>query len=160
MHADLMLLYLFYLWIMISTMKKSWAKLLSVSLPSSFRDHPGLAKYHAVWATFSRFLLDTFSLACAIWIASAYVSVTNHCWYVLLLQYFNASTVPLNYNFICPYMETHGNTTWVRGILWRVCVDHVLDSMEWTCLVLCHAWNSNVRGNSMRFTHMNTVTRV
>ena len=24
---------------------KSWAKLLSISLPSSFRDHPGLAKY-------------------------------------------------------------------------------------------------------------------
>ena len=67
MHADLMLLYLIYLWIMISTKTKSWAKLLSFSLPSSFRGHPGLAKYHTVWATFSRyFLLDAFLLACAI----------------------------------------------------------------------------------------------
>ena len=46
MHADLMLLYLIYLWIMISTKKKSWANSLSISLPSSFRSHPGLAKYH------------------------------------------------------------------------------------------------------------------
>ena len=37
-------------------------KVLSVQLPS-FRGHPGLAKYHTFWETFSRyFLLDTFSL--------------------------------------------------------------------------------------------------
>ena len=72
MHVDLMLLYLLYLWIMISTKKKSWEKLLSISLPSSFRGHPGLAKYHTAWATFSRyFLLDAFSLACAIWIVDS-----------------------------------------------------------------------------------------
>ena len=42
-------------------------KLLLISLPSSFRGHPGIAKYQTVGATFSRyFLLDTFSLACAI----------------------------------------------------------------------------------------------
>ena len=51
--------------------KKDWAKLLSISL-SSFRGHPGVVKYHTVWATFSRyFLLDAFSLACAIRIVSA-----------------------------------------------------------------------------------------
>ena len=27
---------------------KSWAKLLSISLPSSFRDHPGVAKYYSL----------------------------------------------------------------------------------------------------------------
>ena len=27
---------------------KSWAKLLSILLPSSFRDHPGLAKYRSL----------------------------------------------------------------------------------------------------------------
>ena len=53
---------------------ESWAKLLSISLSSSFRGHPGLAKYCTVWATFSRyFLLDAFSLACAIWTVNAYV---------------------------------------------------------------------------------------
>ena len=53
-HADLMLLYLLYLWIMISTKKKSWASSIAVNLlPSSFRDHPGLAKYRRV----SRLLL-------------------------------------------------------------------------------------------------------
>ena len=53
---------------------KNWAKLLSMSLPSSFRGHPGLAKYHTVWATFSwYFLLDPFSLACAIRRLSAYI---------------------------------------------------------------------------------------
>ena len=34
MHADLMLLYLCYLWIMITMKKKSWAKLLLVNLLS------------------------------------------------------------------------------------------------------------------------------
>ena len=78
MHVDLMLLYLLYLWIMISKKKKSWAKLLLLSLLSSFRGHPGLAKYCTVWATFSRyFLLDAFSLACAIWLVSAYTSVSR-----------------------------------------------------------------------------------
>ena len=51
MHADLVLLYLLYLWIMLSTNNKSWTKLLSISLPSSLRGHPGLAKYHTVWTT-------------------------------------------------------------------------------------------------------------
>ena len=76
MHADLMMLYVLYLWIMISTKNyKSWSQLLSISLPSSFMGHPGLAKYCTVWVTFSRyFLLDSFSLASAIWIvSSAYV---------------------------------------------------------------------------------------
>ena len=74
MHADLMLLHLLFVQIMISTKKKSWAKSLSILLPFSFRGHPGLAKYHTVWATFSKyFLLDPFSLACAIQIVSAYV---------------------------------------------------------------------------------------
>ena len=56
-----------YLWIMISMRKTSWAILLSFSLQSSVRGHPGLAKYRTVWATFTRyFLLDAFPLACAI----------------------------------------------------------------------------------------------
>ena len=51
---------------------------LSISLPSSFRGHPGLAKYCTVWATFSRyFLLDAFSMACAIWLVSAYTSASR-----------------------------------------------------------------------------------
>ena len=58
---------------------KGRAKFLSISLPSSRRGHPGLAKYRTAWATFSRyFLLDVFSLACAIWIASAYVRHHGH----------------------------------------------------------------------------------
>ena len=48
MHVNLMLLYMFllYLWIMIQLHKevKNWTKLLSI-LPSSRRDHPGLVKY-------------------------------------------------------------------------------------------------------------------
>ena len=48
MHADLMLLYLLYLWVIISMKKKSWAKMLSFSLLSPFRGHPGLAKYRTV----------------------------------------------------------------------------------------------------------------
>ena len=63
---------------MIST-KNYWAKLLSISLPSSCRGHPSLAKYCTVWATFSRhFLLDAFSLACAIWIVQLVTYVTRH----------------------------------------------------------------------------------
>ena len=86
MHADLMLLYgSVYLWIMIST-KKRWAKLLSISLPSPFKGHPGLAKYRKVWVTFNKyFLSDAFSLACAIRIVSisAYVSaVTPASWQI------------------------------------------------------------------------------
>ena len=69
MHAFLMLLYLLYLWIMHFQEEKNWVKLLPVSLLSTIRGDPGLAKYHTVWATLSRhFLLDAFSLACAIWI--------------------------------------------------------------------------------------------
>ena len=48
MHGDLMLLYLLSLWIMTNfheEVAKSWAKFLSITLPSSFRGHPGLAKY-------------------------------------------------------------------------------------------------------------------
>ena len=46
---------------------KNWVKLLSISLPSSHRGYPGTAKYHTVWATFSRhYVLDAFSLACTI----------------------------------------------------------------------------------------------
>ena len=83
MHADLMLLYLLYLWIMISRKKKCWAKLLSISLPSPFRGNPGLAKYHTVWATFNiYFLLDAFTLTCAIRIVSAYVSITATSWQI------------------------------------------------------------------------------
>ena len=56
-----------YLWIIISTKKKELTKLLSISLPSSFSGYLGVTKYHTVWATFSRyFLLDAFSLGCAI----------------------------------------------------------------------------------------------
>ena len=45
--------------------------------------HPGLAKYHTVWATFSRyFLLDSFSMACTIQIVSAYVSVMATSWQI------------------------------------------------------------------------------
>ena len=77
MHADLMLLCLLYLRIMVSTKTKSkswWAKSLSISLLSSRRDHLGLAKYHIVWVTISRyFLLDALTLACAIWIVIAYI---------------------------------------------------------------------------------------
>ena len=52
-------------------------------LTSSFRGHPGLAKYRTVWTTFSKyFLLDAFSLACAIQIVSAYVSVTAASWQI------------------------------------------------------------------------------
>ena len=76
MHADLMLLYLLYLWIMIST-KKNWVKLLSISLPSSIRGHSDLAKDCTVWATFSRYiLLDAFSLPCAIWIVANEVATS------------------------------------------------------------------------------------
>ena len=79
MHIDLMLLYLLYLWIILSTKKKSWVKLLSISLPFSFRCHPGLAKYRTVWATFSKyFLLDAFSLACAIWIVKCLHQCHGH----------------------------------------------------------------------------------
>ena len=42
MYADLMLLYLFYLWIMISM--KKLEKLLSISLPSSHRGCPSVDK--------------------------------------------------------------------------------------------------------------------
>ena len=51
MHADRMLLYLLQLWTMhdrFPQRSKSWAKLLSISLPSSFRDHLGLAKYRSL----------------------------------------------------------------------------------------------------------------
>ena len=51
MHGDLMLLYLATLALdydRFPRKSKSWAKLLSISLPSSFRDHPGLAKYHSL----------------------------------------------------------------------------------------------------------------
>ena len=57
MHANLMLLYLLYLNLdhnFHEQVAKNWAKLLIISLPSSYRGHPGLAKYHTVWATFSR----------------------------------------------------------------------------------------------------------
>ena len=37
---------------------KSWAKLMSISLPSSHSSHPDLAKYHTVWATFSRYIFS------------------------------------------------------------------------------------------------------
>ena len=57
MHTDLMLLYLLYLQVMISMKKKSWTKVLSISLPSSFWGHPGLAKHCTVWVTFSRYFL-------------------------------------------------------------------------------------------------------
>ena len=78
MHADLMLLYLLFLWIMISMKKKSWVKYLSISLPSSCRGHPGLDKYRTVWIIFSRyFLLDAFSLACVV---STYISVMAASW--------------------------------------------------------------------------------
>ena len=97
MHADLMLLYLLYLWIMISTKKKSWAELLSISLPSSFRGHPGIAKYCTVWVIFSRyFLIDAFSLACAIWKVSAKVSVTATSWKI-------TSTADCRENWIYAY---------------------------------------------------------
>ena len=81
MHTDLMLLYLLYLWIMIITKKKSWAKLLPVNLlPSTgctLRARQ-VTQYRTVWATFSRyFLLIALSLACAIRIVAtrAYFSV-------------------------------------------------------------------------------------
>ena len=32
----------------LQTVANSWAKLLSISLPSSFRGHPGLAKYYGL----------------------------------------------------------------------------------------------------------------
>ena len=72
---------------------KSWEKLLSISIPYSFRGHPGLAKYRTVWTTFSRYFLwclsmmpmmpycsssDAFSLTCTIWIVSAYVRYHGH----------------------------------------------------------------------------------
>ena len=59
----------------------SWEKLLLVSLPSSRRGYPDLAKYRTVWVTFcSYYLLDAFLLACAFRIASAYIrlSVRHH----------------------------------------------------------------------------------
>ena len=69
MHADLMLLYLLCLLDSDFYKEVNLAKFLSILLPSSHRGHPGLAKYRTVWATFSTyFLLDAFSLACAIWI--------------------------------------------------------------------------------------------
>ena len=50
-------------------------KIARESRVKSFRGHPGLAKYHTVWVTFRRyFLLDAFSLTCAVWIVSTYVS--------------------------------------------------------------------------------------
>ena len=58
---------------------KDWTKLLSISLQSSYRGHPGLAKYCTVWETFSRqFLLDAFSLACVIWIVQFVTYVRCH----------------------------------------------------------------------------------
>ena len=77
MHADLM----HAVWPALSLdhdfhEEEKLGKLLFISLPSPFRGHPGLAKYPTVWVTFSRyFLLDAFSLACAIQIISAYGSV-------------------------------------------------------------------------------------
>ena len=73
MHAELMLLYLLYLWIMTDfheEVAKSLAKYLSISLPSSFMNHLGLGKYCSLgnlqYRIASYFLLDAFSLACAI----------------------------------------------------------------------------------------------
>ena len=44
-----------------------------------FWDHYGLAKYCTVWGTFSRhFLLNAFSLACAIWIVNVYIKRHSH----------------------------------------------------------------------------------
>ena len=84
-HAYLMLLCLLYLWNMISTKKKNWKKLLSISLPSCFRGHPGLAKYHIFWTT----LVDTFYQMPSHWpvqfgqqLASAYVSVMAISWQI------------------------------------------------------------------------------
>ena len=79
MHADLMLLYLLYLWIMISSKKKSWGKLLSIFCYLLLGGHSGIAtcKYLTVWSTFNRyFLLDAFLLDCAFWIVSVYISIT------------------------------------------------------------------------------------
>ena len=74
MNADLKLLYPDLDYDQFPQRSKNWAKLLSISLPSSRRGHPGLAKYHTIWATFSRyFLLDSFSLAYVIWIVNAYI---------------------------------------------------------------------------------------
>ena len=64
-----------------TTKKKNQEKFLLISLPSYFRGHSGLAKYRTVWATFSRyFQLHSFSLACAIRIVNAYVSITAASW--------------------------------------------------------------------------------
>ena len=44
-----------------------------------FWGHPVLTKYCTVWATFSRyFLLNTFSMASAIWIVNAYIRHYSH----------------------------------------------------------------------------------
>ena len=51
MHGDLMLLHVSTLALdhdRFPRRSKSWAKLLSISLPSSFRDHPSLAKYRSL----------------------------------------------------------------------------------------------------------------
>ena len=58
---------------------ESCTKLLSISLLSFHRGHADLAKYHIIWATFSRcLLLDAFSLACsAIQLVSVYVTATS-----------------------------------------------------------------------------------
>ena len=53
MHADLMLLYICSIldYDFHEEIAKSWAQLLSILLPFSFRGHPGLAKHHIVWAS-------------------------------------------------------------------------------------------------------------
>ena len=80
---------------------KTWAKVLSISLPSSFSGHPGLVKYHTVQATFSRyFLLDQFSLACAIRrVAKCFVRHHGH----FLAQYKSSQQLDCRENWINAY---------------------------------------------------------
>ena len=62
---------------MISTWKAEKLGKIAINLITIFfKGYLGLAKYHTVWATFSRHLvLDVLSLACAIRIISYYVSI-------------------------------------------------------------------------------------
>ena len=74
MRIDLMLLYLLYVSLDHDYHEEEKLGKIAVNLITIFfRGHPGLAEYRTVWATFSRyFLLDAFSLVCAIQIVSAH----------------------------------------------------------------------------------------
>ena len=81
-------------------------------------------------------------------------SDNSHISYVMLivlLRYIHpwSATVPLNYIFISTHKDMCGNMIWVREILWLVRMDHVCRSAEYTCLMLCHSWNSHTCGTAI-----------